>query len=189
MKINTSFEIEDFVVTQKLCVIYPVGRTFAKYTRLDDNLTRQRGNNSFFFIFLNTSTFQHLDNKPLSQVSSLPVFLPSIFVANRVQQSHCSSIFHRVLLTPALILSASQLMYKKKSPQIYTSMHSGGLELTKLTHNTSLEDNLSRHQGDDSSLTHTTGIGHQHLRVLSWCDTWYVSHTGYLLWWRKNTHD
>ena len=51
MKINTSFEIEDFVVTQKLCVIYPVGRTFAKYTRLDDNLTRQRGNNSFFFIF------------------------------------------------------------------------------------------------------------------------------------------
>ena len=29
-------------------------------------------------------------------VPSLPRFLPSIFIAHRVQQSHCSSIFHRV---------------------------------------------------------------------------------------------
>ena len=80
-------------------------------------------------------------------VPSSPRFLPSIFIAHRVQQSHCSSIFHRVLLTHALALSASQFVHKKKSPRIYTSMHSVGLELTKLTY-TRLEDNLICHRGD-----------------------------------------
>ena len=76
-----------------------------------------------------------------------PRFLPSIFIAHRVQQSHCSSIVHRVLLSHALALSASQFVHKKKSQRIYTSMHSAGLELTKLTY-TRLEDNLIRHRGD-----------------------------------------
>ena len=76
-----------------------------------------------------------------------PRFLPSILIAHRVQQSHCSSIFHRVLLTHALAFSASQFVRKKKSPRIYTSMHLGGFELTKLTY-TRLEDNLIRHRGD-----------------------------------------
>ena len=80
-------------------------------------------------------------------VPSPPRFLPSIFIAHRVQQSHCSSIFHRPLLTPALALSARQFVHKKKSQRIYTSMHSAGLELTKLTY-TGLEDNLIRHRGD-----------------------------------------
>ena len=80
-------------------------------------------------------------------VPSPPRFLPSIFIAHRVQQSHCSSIVHRVLLTHALALSASQFVHKKKSSRIYTSMHSAGLELTKLTY-TRLEDNLIRHRGD-----------------------------------------
>ena len=80
-------------------------------------------------------------------VPSSPRFLPSIFIAHRVQQSHCSSIFHRLLLTRALALSASQFVHKKKSPRIYTSMHSEGFELTKLTY-TRLEDNLIRHRGD-----------------------------------------
>ena len=62
-----------------------------------------------------------------------PRFLPSIFIAHRVQHTHCSSTFHRVLLTHALALSASQFVHKKKSPQICTSMHSWGFELTKLT--------------------------------------------------------
>ena len=78
-----------------------------------------------------------------------PRFLPSIFIAHGVQQSHCSSIFHRVLLTHALALSASQLVRivrKKWSPRMYTSMHSGGFQLTKLTY-TRLEDNLIRHGG------------------------------------------
>ena len=48
-------------------------------------------------------------------VPSPPRFLPSIFIAHRVQQSHCSSIFHRVLLTHALALTASQFVHKKKS--------------------------------------------------------------------------
>ena len=38
-------------------------------------------------------------------VPSSPRFLPSIFIAHRVQQSHCSSIFHRVLLNVKLTLS------------------------------------------------------------------------------------
>ena len=80
-------------------------------------------------------------------VPSPPRFLPSNFIAHRVQQSRCSSIFHRVLLTHALALSASQFVHKKKSHRIYTSMHSAGLELTKLTY-TTLEDNLIRHRGD-----------------------------------------
>ena len=69
------------------------------------------------------------------------------FVAHSVQQSHCSSIVHRMLLTHALALSASQFVHKKKSQRIYTSVHSAGLELTKLTY-TRLEDNLIRHRGD-----------------------------------------
>ena len=55
--------------------------------------------------------------------------------------------FHRELLTHALALSAIQFVHKKKSPRIYTSMHSGGFELTKLAY-TRLEDNLIRHRGD-----------------------------------------
>ena len=101
----------------------------------------------YLFIFL-TLTFQLL-NKPWSQVSSLlpPRFLPSIFIAHRAQQSHCSSIFLRVLRTHAPSLSASQFVHKKKSQPSYMSMHSAGLELTKLTY-TRLEDNLIRHRGD-----------------------------------------
>ena len=60
-------------------------------------------------------------------VPSPPPFLPSIFIAHRVQQSHCSSIFHRVLLTHALGLSASQFVHKKKSPRIYTSLCTRGI--------------------------------------------------------------
>ena len=82
-------------------------------------------------------------------VLSPPRFLPSIFIAHRVQQSHCSSIFHRVLLTHAPTLSASQFVHKKKSQRIYTRMHSAGIELTKLTY-TRLKDNLIRHRGNRS---------------------------------------
>ena len=80
-------------------------------------------------------------------VPSPPRFLPSIFIAHRARQSHCSSIFHRVLLTHALALSASQFVHKRKSQQIYKTMHSGGVELKELSY-TRLEDNLIRHRGD-----------------------------------------
>ena len=55
-----------------------------------------------------------------------------------------------LLLTHALALSASQFVHEKKSRRAHTSMHSAGLELTKLTC-TTLEDNLIRHRGDRST--------------------------------------
>ena len=45
-------------------------------------------------------------------------------------------------------------MHKKKSLRIYTSMHSGGLELTKLTYSRH-EDNLLLHRGDRTLLYNT----------------------------------
>ena len=102
----------------------------------------------FFFFF-----FAHFYSPASGQavvtgvVPSPPRFLPSIFIAHGVQHSHCSSIFHRVLLTHALALSASQFVHMKNSQRMYTSMHSAGLELTKLTY-TRLEVNLIRHRGD-----------------------------------------
>ena len=109
----------------------------------------------FFFFFSHTFYFPVSAQAVVTGVvPSPPRFLPSIFIAHRVQYSHCSSIFHRVLLTHALALSASQFELKKKSQRIYTSMHSAGLELTKLTY-TRLEDNLIRHRGDRIAATGT----------------------------------
>ena len=59
-------------------------------------------------------------------VPPFPRFLSSISIVHRAQQSHCSSIFIRVLLTQALALSASQFVHKKKSPRIYTSYYALG---------------------------------------------------------------
>ena len=84
-------------------------------------------------------------------VPSSPRILPSFFIAHRVQQSHRSSSFHRVLLTHALAFPASQFVHKKKSQQIYISVHSARLELTNLTY-TRLDDNLKRHRGDHVDL-------------------------------------
>ena len=101
----------------------------------------------FFFFFFSHVFFPASGQAVITGVvPSPPRFLPSIFIAHRVQQSHCSSNLHRVLLTHALALSASQFVHKKKPQRIYTSMHSAGLELTKLTY-TRLEDNLIRHRG------------------------------------------
>ena len=101
-------------------------------------------------------------------VPSPPRFLPSMFIAHRVHQSHCSSIFHRVLLTHALALSASQFVHEKKSQRIYTSMHSAGLELTKLTY-TRLEDNLTRHRGDRLTRIQTARCGNRKYLLHFWC--------------------
>ena len=100
-----------------------------------------------FFFFLTPLLSSFWTSRDKGVVPSSPRLLPSIFIARRVQQSHCWSIFHRMLLTHALALSASQFEYKKMSQRIYASMHSAGLELTKLTY-TGLEDNLTRHRGD-----------------------------------------
>ena len=120
---------------------------------------------SFFFTHIHFPASGHA--VVTGVVPSSPRFLPSVFIAHRVQQSHCSSIFHRVLLSHALALSASQFVLKKKSPQIYASMPSGGLELTKLTY-TRLEDNLIRHRGDRMIGTHeSTGPACHHHSLLT----------------------
>ena len=50
-------------------------------------------------------------------VVPFPRFSPSIFIPHRVQQSHCPSVFHRVLLTHALVLSSPQVnLCPRKSP-------------------------------------------------------------------------
>ena len=77
---------------------------------------------------------------------SPPRFLAAIFIAHKIKQSDCLSIFHRVLLIHALAFSENQLVHNK-SPPIYTSMHSGGFEITKLIY-TRFEDNLTRHRDD-----------------------------------------
>ena len=71
----------------------------------------------FFFFFSHTLTFFPASGQAVvtGVLPSPPRFLPSIFIADRVQQSHCSSIVHRELLTHALALSASQFVHKKKS--------------------------------------------------------------------------
>ena len=106
----------------------------------------------FYFIFFTHIYFPAPGQAVVTGVVlSSPRFLPSI--AHRLQQSHCSSIFHRGLLTHALALSASQFVRKKKSPRICMSTLSGGFELTKLT-NTRLEDKVTynhpRASGDPS---------------------------------------
>ena len=60
-----------------------------------------------------------------------------------------------MLLAHPLALSASQHVHKKKSLRVYTSMPSGGVELTKLPY-TRLEDNLICRRGDryDDPPTH-----------------------------------
>ena len=99
----------------------------------------------FFFFFRTLFYFAASGQAVVTGVVPPPPrFLPSIFIAHRVQQSYCSSMFHRVLLTQALAFSASQFVRKKKSPRI---MHSVGFELTKLTY-TRLEDSPIRHRGD-----------------------------------------
>ena len=120
----------------------------------------------FAWLFFSFSSFTHIYFPVSGQavvtgvVPSTSRFFPSTFIAHRVQQSHCSSIFHQVLLTHAHALSATQFVHKKKSPRIYTSMHSGRFDFTKLTY-TRLEDNLIRHRGDR---LHTV---HQYLRTIS----------------------
>ena len=89
-----------------------------------------------------------------SVVPSPPQFLPSIFIAHGVQQSHCSSNIHRVLLTHTFALSASPFVHKKKSlRRIYTSMHSGG------------ESNSPNRPIPGSRITYTTPTTRERTRV------------------------
>ena len=77
--------------------------------------TTQRVGGSFFFFFSHLYFSASRQAVVAGVVPSPPRFLPSIFVAHRVQKSHCLSIFRRALPTYALALSTSQFVRKKKS--------------------------------------------------------------------------
>ena len=104
----------------------------------------------FFFLF----SFSHFCFPASGQavvtgvVLSPPRFLPSSFIAHRFQQSHCSSIFRRVLLTHALALSASQLVHKIKSPNDFFRVCTRGDSNSRTDPYQRLEDSLIRHRGD-----------------------------------------
>ena len=88
----------------------------------------------FLFFFWHTSTFQLLDIQAMVTgvvLPSPPPFIAFIFFWRILFSTHWSSIFHRVLLTHALALSASRLVHKTTN---YTNKHSEGFEVTKLTH-------------------------------------------------------
>ena len=102
----------------------------------------------FFFFFLSHFYFPASGQAVVTGVVPFPRrFLPSIFIAHRVQQSHCSSLFPSSVANSRSRAFRKSIVRKKKSQRNYTSMQSAGLELTKLTY-TTLEDNLMRHRGD-----------------------------------------
>ena len=90
----------------------------------------------FLFLFFLLTLYSPASGQAVvtGVVPSPPRCLPSVFVAHRVQQSHWSSTFHRVLLTHALALSASQFVRKKKSQRILYEYALGGAR----THETDL---------------------------------------------------
>ena len=98
-----------------------------------------------YIFFSRTSTFQLLDT-PWSQVPSPPRFLPSIFIAHRVQQSRCSSIFNECC---CLTLSRfrKSICAQQKVPTNLYEYAVGGIRTHELTYSR-LEDNLIRHRGD-----------------------------------------
>ena len=73
-------------------------------------------------------------------------------IAHRVLANPLLVVLHRVLLTQTLSRFPRVNWCTRKSPHdFFTSMHSGGLELTKVTC-TKLEDNLIRRRGDRSCM-------------------------------------
>ena len=66
-------------------------------------------------------------------VPSSPRFLPSILIAHTVQQSHWSSIFHRVLLTYSLAVGIS-ICSQEQAPKVLYEYALGGTR----THETDL---------------------------------------------------
>ena len=59
-----------------------------------------------FFVFFSSHFYLPASGQAVvtGVVPCSPRFLPSIFIVHRVQQSHCSSMFHQVLLTHAFAL-------------------------------------------------------------------------------------
>ena len=99
----------------------------------------------FFFSFLRSSFWTSHGHRcrPFPRPDSCLQLISRIGLSKPTARR----FFHRALLTHALALSASQFVHTKKSLRIYKSMHSGGLELTKLTYTRLEDNNLIRHRG------------------------------------------
>ena len=161
-------------VTSTVIVTVNVTVTPINWKKARNEAVTRRQSALFFFLTLLLSSFW-TSRGHRCRLFPPPRVLASIFIAHRVQQSHCSSTFHRVLLTHALALSARQSVHKKKSPRFCTSMHSGRLELTKLTY-TRLEDNLIRNRGDRTALlTLVSTPGQAILRLKTVCRRWLIT--------------
>ena len=90
-----------------------------------------------FFCLFNTHLLSSSSGQAVvtGVVPSPPGFLRSMFIAHRVQQFHCPSTFHRMLLTQALAVSASQFVHKKSPHEFMRVQHAlGGIR----THETDL---------------------------------------------------
>ena len=103
----------------------------------------------FFFFFLHTFRFPASGQAVVTGVvPSPPRFLPSIFIAHRVQQSHCSSYFSSSVANSRSRAFRKSICAQEQVPTNFYEYALGGARtLTKLTY-TRLEDNLIRHRGD-----------------------------------------
>ena len=118
-------------------------------------MKRRNREDLFIFSFFIISTHIYFPVSGQAVVTGVVTSPPPVLAFNfyLAQGSfHCSSIFHRVLPTHALALSAGEFVHIKKTPRIYTNMHLGRFELAKLTY-TRLEENLIRHRGDRFIIT------------------------------------
>ena len=132
------------LISRKLMVQPYAKNLLSRYTtkttvlKTKMTLTLRRFVSCFLFKFLWRGSHLYFAASGQAVVKGVVPFSPPVlalnFVTQSFQQSHCASIFHRVLLTHFLALSLSQLVHNKTSLRIYTRMHSGGLELTKLTY-------------------------------------------------------
>ena len=110
-----------------MCQVHTGAYYTSRYSRLEKPF-KNRLSSMFFFSYLYFPASGQA--VVTSVIRSSPRFLPSIFIAHRVQQSNCLSTCHRVLLTHALALLCT-----RQSPHEFlrVRMRSGELEFTKLT--------------------------------------------------------
>ena len=74
----------------------------------------------FFFVSVLLSSFW-ISCVVSGVVPSPPRYMPSVFIAHRVQHSPCSSTSHGKLQTHVFAISASPFVHMKKFPRTYTS--------------------------------------------------------------------
>ena len=79
---------------------------------------------------------------------SPPGYVPSVFIARKVQHSQRLVDFHRMLVTHAFALSASHFVHKKMVPTNLYEYALGGTRTYEIDLYCRHEDNLLGHRGD-----------------------------------------